>query len=226
MLESQKKPWLQKTFMLTDKGYSDIKKAIAACTLTNFSMMLPFTIAILMIVEVLRPITGGSVSWSKLWILLGMGVVAAFLIFLACKNDYRKSYVASYKESESTRVVLAEHIRKLPMSVFNAKDLSELTTNLMGDVATSERVTGHIIPQLASNLISISVICLMLAFFDWRLALAVFATVPIAFLIIITSRGIQKTPRHKAVGGKAGGVQADTGIHRRNQGYPGLRLGW
>ena len=192
MLESQKKPWLQKTFMLTDKGYSDIKKAIAACTLTNFSMMLPFTIAILMIVEVLRPITGGSVSWSKLWILLGMGVVAAFLIFLACKNEYRKSYVASYKESESTRVVLAEHIRKLPMSVFNAKDLSELTTNLMGDVATSERVTGHIIPQLASNLISISVICLMLAFFDWRLALAVFATVPIAFLIIITSRGIQK----------------------------------
>ena len=27
MLESQKKPWLQKTFMLTDKGYSDIKKS-------------------------------------------------------------------------------------------------------------------------------------------------------------------------------------------------------
>ena len=192
MPESQKKPWLQKTFMLTDKGYRDIKKAIAACTLTNFSMMLPFTISMLMIIEVLRPITGGSVSWRKLWILLGIGVIAAFLIFLACKNDYRKSYVASYKESESTRVVLAEHIRKLPMSVFNAKDLSELTTNLMGDVATSERVTGHIIPQLASNLISISVICLMLAFFDWRLALAMFATVPIAFLIIITSRGIQK----------------------------------
>ena len=192
MPKSQKKPWLQKTFMLTDKGYRDIKKAIAACTITNFSMMLPFTISMLMIIEVLRPITGGSVSWRKLWILLGIGVIAAFLIFLACKNDYRKSYVASYKESESTRVVLAEHIRKLPMSVFNAKDLSELTTNLMGDVATSERVTGHIIPQLASNLISISVICLMLAFFDWRLALAMFATVPIAFLIIITSRGIQK----------------------------------
>jgi ATP-binding cassette subfamily B protein IrtB len=192
MPEFQKKPWLQKTFMLTDKGYRDIKKAIAACTLTNFSMMLPFTISMLMIIEILRPITGGSVSWRKLWILLGIGVIAAFLIFLACKNDYRKSYVASYKESESTRVVLAEHIRKLPMSVFNAKDLSELTTNLMGDVATSERVTGHIIPQLASNLISISVICLMLAFFDWRLALAMFATVPIAFLIIITSRGIQK----------------------------------
>ena len=74
MLESQKKPWLQKTFMLTDKGYSDIKKAIAACTLTNFfNDACPFTIAILMIIEVLRPITGGSVSWSKLWILLGIG---------------------------------------------------------------------------------------------------------------------------------------------------------
>ena len=202
MPEFRKKPWLQKTFMLTDKGYTDIKKSIAACTLTNFSMMLPFGIALMMIMEVIKPITGGEISWGRIWILLGAGVIAAFLIFLASKNDYRKSYVASYKESENTRVALAEHIRKLPMSVFNAKDLSELTTNLMGDVATCERVTGHIIPQLASNLISIAVICMMLAFFDWRLALAIFITVPLAFIIIVASRGIQRRLGTKQVEAK------------------------
>ena len=39
-------PKLQSMLMLTDKGYKDLKKAIAACTLTNFSMMLPFGVMI------------------------------------------------------------------------------------------------------------------------------------------------------------------------------------
>lgn len=191
MRNSLKKHWLQEKLLLTDKGYSDIKKSIAACTLTNFSIMLPFGIAMLMIMEVLKPLTGEEMEWPRMWLLLGFGVISAVIIFFASKNDYRKSYVASYKESENTRVSLAEHIRKLPMNVFNSRDLSELTTNLMGDVATCERVTAHIIPQLVSNLVSIIVICLMLAFFNWRLALAMFATVPLAFLIILASRGIQ-----------------------------------
>lgn len=41
-----KKPRLQDFFMLSDKGYADLKKAIFACTLTNLSMMLPFGVSI------------------------------------------------------------------------------------------------------------------------------------------------------------------------------------
>ena len=41
MHEAKKKPRLQDMLMLTDKGYKDLKGAIGACPLTNFSMMLP-----------------------------------------------------------------------------------------------------------------------------------------------------------------------------------------
>ena len=37
----KKKSTVQDALMLTDKGYRDLKKAIAACTLTNFSMFIP-----------------------------------------------------------------------------------------------------------------------------------------------------------------------------------------
>jgi len=183
-------PKLQYALMLTDKGYKDLKKAIAACTLTNFSLMLPFGVMMQVIMELIKPFTGGELSWSRLWLLFGLGIVAAVIVFFCHKNDYKKTYVVSYMESENTRTSLAEHIRKLPMSLFNSKDLTELTTNLMGDVHTTEHVLSHIVPQVIANCISITVICLMLAIFDWRMALAVFITVPLAFFIIFASRKV------------------------------------
>jgi len=183
-------PKLQSAFILNDKDYKDLKKAIAACTLTNFSMMLPFGVMIQMFIELIKPLTGGEISWNKMWLLFGAGIAAAVIVFLCNKNDYKKTYIVSYSQGESTRIALAEHIRRLPMSLFNSKDLSDLTTNLMGDVATSEHALSHVVPQLIANCMSVTVICLMMAVFDWRMALALFITVPLAFSIIVLSRRI------------------------------------
>ncbi len=193
---------LRDSLMLTDKGYADLRKAIAACTLTNLSLMLPFGVTIQVFAELLRPLTGGEISWVRMWMYLVFGIISALLVFLAARNDYDKTYVASYMESEATRIRVAEHIRKLPMSFFNNRNLSELTTNIMGDCATSEHVLSHIIPQVLANAISIFVICLMLAIFDWRLALTIFCTVPVAFFMITASRRIQKKIGEKAVSAK------------------------
>jgi ATP-binding cassette subfamily B protein len=182
---------LQKAMMLTDKGYADLKKAIFACTLTNFSAILPFGVLLQFIMELLKPLSGGEVSWTRMWLLFGGGLVSLILVFLCQKNDYRKTYVASYTQSEEARVSIAEHIRRLPMSLFNSRDLTDLTTNLMGDVANREHTLSHLIPQLFANGISITFICAALAVYDWRMALAVFISVPAAFCVIAASRGLQ-----------------------------------
>ncbi|MDR2360518.1 MAG: ABC transporter ATP-binding protein/permease [Oscillospiraceae bacterium] len=181
---------LQKMLMLTDGGYADLKKAAFACTLSNVSMILPFWVLTRFIMEMVKPFSGGEISWTTMWLLFGAGAAGAFLVYLCQRHEYEKTYVVSYTQSERTRVTVAEHIRRLPMSVFNSKDLSELTTNVMGDVANSEHVMSHIIPELIGNIISISAICVLLALYDWRMALAIFITVPLAFGIILLSRKI------------------------------------
>lgn len=193
---------LKDVLMLTDKGYSDLKKAIVACTLTNLSMMLPFGVTVQLFAELLKPLMGQSISWPKMWLLFGIGLVSALLVFAAAKNDYKKTYVTSYLEAENARISVAEHIRKLPMSFFNSKDLSELTTNIMADCSTTEHVLSHLIPQLFANGISITIICAMLAIFDWRLALSIFCTVPIAFLVILGSKKLQRKLSEKHVEAK------------------------
>lgn len=183
---------LQNALFLSDKGYKDLKKAIKACTLTNLSMLLPFCVTVMIFSELLTPFVGGEIQWNRIWMLWGAGIVSAILVFLAAKNDYRKTYIASYKESNTTRVRIAEHLRKLPMSFFNTKDLSELTTNMMADCSSMESMLSSTIPPLIANVITVTLTCILLAFFDWRLALCIFCTMPISFLIIWLSRNYQK----------------------------------
>ena len=182
---------LKEKLMLSEKGYSDLKKAITACTITNIALLLPSMVACLLFWELLKPFTGETISWAALWKLLGLGLVAAILVFLAAKNDYRKTYIASYKEAGTTRLRIAEHLRKLPMSFFNTKDLSDITTNMMADCSSMESMLSSTIPPLIANMISVTLTCICLAFFDWRMALAIFCTMPVTFLIIWCGRKLQ-----------------------------------
>lgn len=71
---------LKEILFLSDKGYTDLKKAIIACTITNLAMLLPFCITVMVFSELLNPFLGqeldsqcfmhnttgkhNSVSWS------------------------------------------------------------------------------------------------------------------------------------------------------------------
>lgn len=183
---------MQKALLLSEKGYADLKKAIFACTLTNLAMILPFMVTVMVFREVLGFFTEGVILWERLWGLWGVGVAAAIAVFFAAKNDYRKTYIASYKESNHTRERIAEHLTKLPMSFYNTKDLTEITTNVMADCSSMESMLSSTIPPLIAGGISSTITCILLALFDWRLALCVFVTIPLAFLVILGSKKLQK----------------------------------
>ena len=179
---------IQKYLMLSDQGYKDLKGGTIACTLTNFSIMFPFGAVIMLVWEALKPLGGEVMNPTMLWVYFGVALVGAYISYLASRNDYDKTYVSAYTESENARINVTEHIRKLPMSVFSSKNLSELTTNLMNDAATAEHVLSHIVPQLVANFISIGVICIMLSILSWQMALAVFFTVPLSFGVLYITK--------------------------------------
>lgn len=193
---------LKNFLLLSDQGYADLKKAILACTLTNMTMIFPFMVTVMVFREILIYFTEGTIDWQHIWVLWGVGAAAAVIVFLAAKNDYRKTYIASYKESNHTRVRIAEHLTALPMSFYNTKDLSEITTNMMADCSSMESMLSSTIPPLIANLISSTVTCILLALFEWRLAICVFITIPLAFLIIYASKRKQKELFEKQVAEK------------------------
>jgi ATP-binding cassette subfamily B protein IrtB len=182
---------LNQILLLDKNGKDGIRSAVLACTITSLSLMIPFTLTIQIFIELLKPLSGESMNWIRLWLIFGIGLASALLIFLLSKHDYKKTYGNSYGQAEATRLRVAEQLRKLPMSFFNAKDLSELTSNMMSDCTNIEQTMANGIPQLFANIISASIVCVALAFFDWRMALALFISLPIALLIFWLSRKLQ-----------------------------------
>jgi ATP-binding cassette subfamily B protein len=184
---------LKNTLGLSDTGYRDFKRGVAACALSNMAMLPPFFVLLQIISVLLDPMMSGApLNTAKLWILLGAGVVCAVAYFIAFNNEYGKTYTVAYSEAEKIRLEVAEKLRRLPLSFFNNRDLSELTTNMMNDCAAVEHVMSHVTPGLFANVITVTLTCAMLAVYDWRMSLALFAALPAAFGMILISRKLQE----------------------------------
>ena len=84
------------------------------------------------------------------------------------------------------------------MSYFDKKNLADLTTNIMGDCAMIETASSHWIPEMIGAIISTTLVGIsMFIFFDWRMALASFWVIPVAFLIVTTCSGAEKRAARK-----------------------------
>ncbi len=97
-----------------------------------------------------------------------------------------------YKESAKRRIGLAEKLRKLPLSFFGEKNLSDLTNTIMEDNNALEQIFSHAVPQLLASFISITLVGIGLFFYQWQLALALLWVVPIALLFVLISRRLMK----------------------------------
>ncbi|WP_334320172.1 ABC transporter ATP-binding protein [Gilliamella apicola] len=193
----------KRLLMLSDTGSKNLRQAIIACMISNLTLMLPFIILLQVIVSLITPLTSHlAVNKSYLWLMIGLGILSSLLFLFCYQREYKKTYANAFGQAANTRIEVAEKIRKLPLSFFNRKDLSELTTNIMGDCATIENMLSHVIPQLIGYSCSSVITCALLAFYDWRMASAIFCTLPIAFLIMLIGKGFEKKLGEKQVQSK------------------------
>ena len=181
-------PWLQRAFNLTDQGYAGLKRSALACTLSDLALMIPFVCTVAAFAALVGTLAGEPFDANALWAIFAVGIAGAIVVFIASRNDYKKTYVAAYTESESIRLRLADHLRKLPMSFFNRRDTTDVADRIMGDVTAQESMLSSTLPQLIAGIVSTVVICAMLAFFDWRLACCVMVTLPLSAGVIALSR--------------------------------------
>ena len=183
-----KAPWLQRAFNLSKQGYSGLKRSALACTLSDLALMIPFVCTVAAFAALVGTLAGEPFDASALWAIFAVGIAGAVVVFFASRNDYKKTYVAAYTESEGIRLRLADHLRKLPMSFFNRRDTTDVADRIMGDVTAQESMLSSTLPQLIAGIVSTMVICVMLAFFDWRLACCVIITLPLSAGVIALSR--------------------------------------
>ncbi len=178
---------LQHKYALSEKGAKDMVKAFGACVLYNIALMLPITLLYYLVSDLMN----GGVTNGRITFYIVGTIVCLVLIFAATYLQYNATYFATYIESGVRRITLAEKLRKLPLSFFGKKDLSDLTSTIMADCSTLETASSHWIPELIGSIISTVLIAISLFFFDWRMALAALWVLPVSFLIVLFSSKVQ-----------------------------------
>ncbi|SHN70491.1 ABC transporter ATP-binding protein [Desulfitobacterium chlororespirans] len=188
---------LKKTFALSAKGARDVFWAIILTALHNLSVMLPTVLLLMLVAEMLGRFLGTQARDLSLLFYWSTALLLLLVIYWVYRFTYRKTYVSAYEESANTRITLAEQIRKLPLSYFGSKDLSDLTSTLMDDTATVEHTLATSVAELFGGIISSAVILLTLFFFDWRMGLALFICLPVSMLILLLSRRLSSSSNWK-----------------------------
>ena len=184
---------LKHTFALSDRGAKDMVKAFFACILHNLSLMVPVVLLYNLISDLLD---GGIPEGKSTFYIVGL-VIALGFIMLTYYIQYNATFFATSVESGVRRLSLAEKLRKIPLSFFGKKELSDLTTVLMTDCATLEGGLSHWVPEFIGSLISTLLIAAGLFIFDWRMALASLWVLPVSFGIILASAGFMRSRQEK-----------------------------
>ncbi|QWT18245.1 ABC transporter ATP-binding protein/permease [Collinsella sp. zg1085] len=189
---------LRDTFVLSETGFTVFKKGILACVVSNLTLMAPVSVLFLASEMYVQHIFDAK---QPLPDLLGFLVaIAAVLVamFITQYLEYNLSYVAVYGESARKRISLSEHLRKLPLSFFGQRDLTDLTSIILKDCSDQERMFSHIMPRLFAVGITTGIIAIMLFIYHWELALAALWPVPLAILILLSTQKISgKKIQHK-----------------------------
>ena len=198
----------QRTYALTDQGVKNTKRGTLFTVITNLVVMAGTGILYLVMGNFMETLIGESAATN---ILVPILLIITFLLlsFITHYLQYKTTYGLVYGEVKTTRLHLAERLRKLPLGYFGKRDLADLTETLMGDVNRMEHVWSHVLGYLYGAYISTAIIAICLIFYNWKLTIACLWGVPVAFALLFGSRKL--TARSSQIT-KAAAIRVSDGI--------------
>ena len=198
----------QRKYALTDQGVKNTKKGAFWTVIVNLVVMGGMGILYLLMYGLMGTLTDGAPLPGPA---LFLGLVIAFVIlsFVTHLQQYQATYGLVYNEVKTTRLNLAERLRKLPLGYFGKRDLADLTETLMGDVNRMEHVWSHVLGYLYGAYISTAIIAVCLLVYDWRLTIACLWGVPVAFSLLFGTRKISARASERT---KKAAVRVSDGI--------------
>lgn len=169
-------------------------KPVGYTMLANLVNIVPFCLSI----EAIRIIfsafdgSGQPLDTTRLWWIFGIMAVYMLVMALAERASYRANFRGAYEMSASGRLSLAEHLRKLSLGFLSKRDPGDLSSMLVTDFMMAETGISHHLPQLMGAIVMPVLAFASLIWIDWRMAVSMFAALPLALLVLWASTKAQR----------------------------------
>ena len=182
---------LQHIFALSERGAKDLVKSTLWTVVCNIALMLPIGIVMATVQQLLGSAAADESPMAHFWLYTGLSAVLLVLLYVLHYFQYAALYNATFLESANRRIGIAETMRRLPLSFFGKRDLSDLTATMITDCAQLDQMFSHHIPMVIASCISTAIIGILLFVMNWRMALAILWVVPVALVLTVGTKKLQ-----------------------------------
>ena len=176
-------------YAMSELGANNLKKAIFSRTILNLVKMFPPIIAFIFLFQYLSSIEGIKADYELSFVnYIVVILVMGLIIFFVASWDYTRLYTNVYSESANSRIDIANRLKKLPLSYFGKRDLSDLAETMMNDITLYEEIFSHAVPQLYATIISTTVISVMILCYNFKLGIATLWVIPVSIILFLISK--------------------------------------
>ncbi|MFC3769209.1 ABC transporter ATP-binding protein [Paenibacillus sp. GCM10012303] len=169
-------------------------KPVLLTSLANLAGIVPFALLAEAARLLFEPFAspGAAFDTVRLWWVCGAMAASLVVLYLCEIPAYKAQFRSAYSAAAEGRARLAEHLRKLPLGYLNKRDPGDLAGMMMGDFTMLEHGISHLVPQMIGAVVMPVVALAGLALLDWRMALSLFAALPVAVLLVLATSGLQR----------------------------------
>lgn len=189
-------------FHLSKEGTKTIIKAAVWLSLFQLATLLPVIPLARVSEQMMTCYFKGQQEKIPFLPYVGVLLLIVILMFVTYKVAYHKEYLTAGQEEYNLRMELADKLRRLPLSFFGRRELSDLTSVIMDDVQTVSHILSQTAAELMSGLITGCVAMVVLFFYDARLTCYLAICLPVAVFVMALSRRISEGTNKKNRGKK------------------------
>lgn len=172
----KKKSWIRIALSFAAQCKWKILLSVICAIIGVFSGIVPYWCAY----KIITLFVDGNISFNTIVYYCLIAVLGYAFRYLFHGISTTLSHFSAYKILENIRLSLANTFVNAPLGYVMGESVGKLKSVVVDRVETIELPLAHVIPECISNItLSISVFA-YLVFIDWRMALAMLITVPIA----------------------------------------------
>ena len=176
-------------YAMSELGANNLKKAIFSRTILNLVKMFPPILAFTFLFQYLGSVEGiKTIRELNLIEYIVVILIMGLIIFFVAGWDYTRLYTNVYNESANSRIDIANRLKKLPLSYFGKRDLSDLAETMMNDITLYEEIFSHAVPQLYATIISTIIISVMILSYNFKLGVATLWVIPVSIILFFLSK--------------------------------------
>lgn len=170
------KSWFQALISFASRCKWKMILSVLCSVISVFGGFVPF----IGVYQILKQFIEGNTEPSQIlyWCSICVAGYAVRLVFFAISTIL--SHVSAYTILETIRMEIADRLMKAPLGDVMNRTIGQIKSVVVDRVEAIEPPLAHFIPEATGNIVIPIAIFIFLMAFDWRMALASIATIPLA----------------------------------------------